>query len=252
MIRTLAAAMLLVLAHGCGDRGASPGVTVFVAASTLDAVEQIARDFESETGIVVRVNAAATSMLTTQIIEGAESDLFLAASPEWADRVIEQRSVIARVDLLSNQLVVIVPADTHLRISSPSDVAQASVKRLALADTEAVPVGIYGRRALESWGIWPRVRERLIIAQDARHALWLVESGGADAGIVYSTDAAASDRVRVALRIDAADSGPVTYPLLLLHESPAARAFHQHLQSPRAAETFRGKGYGLAVPGAGG
>lgn len=254
MIRAMALAVLLTFALGCDDRAATPGspsVTVFVAASAADAVEQIAREFESETGIAVRVNAAATSTLANQIRHGAEVDLFLAASAEWADRVAEESGgVPERVDLLSNELVVIVPADSDVKIALPSDLTLpgAEVERLALADTDAVPLGIYSRRALEAWSIWPQVRERLIIAQDARHALWLVESGGADAGIVYSTDAAASDRVKVVMRVDPKDSGPVAYPLLLLRDNPAARALFEHLRSAAATEVFRKGGFAVQAP----
>jgi len=117
---------------------------------------------------------------------------------------------------------------------------------LALADPEAVPAGIYARQALTRLGLWDRLKDKVAAAQDVRQALVFVETGAAEAGIVYATDAAASAKVRVAMGIDPGLTEPIRYPLVLLksaESNPAARAFYEFLGSAEAAGVFRKHGF---------
>jgi len=148
-----------------------------------------------------------------------------------------------RVDLLSNRLVVVVPAAAATVLATAEDLV--GVRRLALGDPQAVPAGIYARRWLEKRGLWERLRDRVVPTLDVRAALGAVESGNADAGIVYRTDATISKRVRVALEVPAAEAPRIVYPAALLATSrgPAARAFYEHLRSPAAREVFGRLGF---------
>src|SRR5262245_18379013 len=82
-----------------------------------------------------------------------------------------------RRDLLSNHLVVVVPADSKLALGSAADLAGETGQRLSLANPEAVPAGRYARAWLEKAGIWDRVNDRVVPAPDVRAALAVVESG---------------------------------------------------------------------------
>jgi molybdate transport system substrate-binding protein len=125
--------------------------------------------------------------------------------------------------------------------------ALVGVRRLALGDPEAVPAGIYARQWLEKRGRWERLRDRVVPTLDVRAALTAIESGTADAGIVYRTDAAISKRVRVTLEVPVAEAPRIVYPAALLAtaRSPAARAFFEHLRSPEARAVFERLGFEL-------
>jgi molybdate transport system substrate-binding protein len=148
-----------------------------------------------------------------------------------------------RVDLLSNRLVVVVPVPVATVLATADDLL--GVRRLALGDPEAVPAGIYARLWLEKRGLWERLGGRVVPTLDVRAALAAVESGNADAGIVYRTDAAISKRVRVALEVPAEEAPRIVYPVALLTTSrgPAARAFFEHLRSPEARAVFDRLGF---------
>ena len=148
-----------------------------------------------------------------------------------------------RVDLLSNRLVVVVPAGATVVPATAEDLAR--VRRLALGDPQAVPAGIYARQWLEKRGLWELLSDRVVPTLDVRAALAAVESGNADAGIVYRTDAAISHRVRVALEVPADEAPRVVYPAALLTgaRGPAARAFYEHLRFPAAREVFERLGF---------
>jgi molybdate transport system substrate-binding protein len=225
-------------------------VVVFAAASLADALGEIGRGFEGSTGHRVVLSVAGSNELARQIRAGAPAEVFVSASAERMDE-LQQAGLVRpgdRVDLLSNRLVVVVPATAAASSMTAEDLA--SVRRLALGDPRAVPAGIYARQWLERRGLWERVRGRVVPTLDVRAALAAVESGNVDAGIVYRTDAAISKRVRVALEVPPDEAPRIVYPAALLTASrgPAARAFYEHLRSPAARDVFARLGFELLPP----
>ena len=79
---------------------------------------------------------------------------------------------------------------------------------LALGDPQSVPAGKYAKQAPEKLGLWEQLRAKVAAAGDVRGALTYVETGAAEAGIVYATDAAISKKVKVAMTIPLELSGP--------------------------------------------
>jgi len=230
--------------------GSGEDVTVFAAASLSDALEEIARGYEQASGNKVVLNVGATSDLARQIQAGAAADLFFSADRAQMD-VLEKTGLVRgadRVELLSNVLVVVVPAAAPTRVGSPADLA--SLRRIALADPEAVPAGVYARTYLESIGMWSALRDRVIPTLNVRAALAAVESGNADAGIVYRTDAASSRRVRVAFTVPP-ESGPkIVYVLapLATPRRPAALDLARRLGGPEARAVFEKHGFRVLAP----
>jgi molybdate transport system substrate-binding protein len=147
------------------------------------------------------------------------------------------------VDLLSNALVVIVPAGAAAAPATAADVAR--VARLALADPQGVPAGVYARKWLEAEGAWDAAQPHVVPLLDVRAALTAVATQNAGAGIVYKTDAATTPKVRVAFEVPR-DKGPaIVYPLALVAASkePAARdAFRFFAEAP-ALEIYARRGF---------
>lgn len=230
--------------------GRSEEVLVFAAASLTDALEEVGRDFEAATGNTVAFNFGSSSDLVRQIKAGAPADLFFSADLARMEE-LEQAGLVRREDrvtLLSNVLVVIVPADSRAVVKAPADLA--GFPHLALANPESVPAGIYARTWLVSLGLWESVKDRVVPTLDVRAARAAVEAGNAEAGIVYRTDARLSKRVRVALEVPR-DRGPkITYPLAALAGSERAgtRALRDYLISPAALGVFRRHGFEIIAP----
>ncbi len=218
---------------------------MFAAASLADALREIGKRFEARTGNRVVLSFGGSNDLARQIRAGAPAEVFVSASAERMDEVQAAGLVRPgdRVDLLSNRLVVIVPSGSTLSLAEPEDLA--GVRRLALADPQAVPAGIYARQWLEQRALWPRVRDRVVPTLDVRAALAAVESANADAGIVYRTDAAISKRVRVAFEVPKGEAPRIVYPAALLAtaKGTAARAFFDDLRSPEARAVFARLGF---------
>lgn len=220
-------------------------VTVFAAASLTDALKEVAQGFEASTGHKVVFNLGASNDLARQIKAGAQADVFFSADKAQMDGLEQAGFVNAmdRVDVLSNVLVVVVPVASTARLSGPDDLP--SVKRLALADPQAVPAGVYARTWLESAGLWERLKGKVVPTLNVRAALSAVESENADAGIVYRTDAAISKRVRVAFEVPRELGPAIVYPLAPIAASKSAGTVDlvRHLLSAPAREIYARHGF---------
>lgn len=226
-------------------------ILVFAAASLTESLEEIGKTFEARTGVVVRFSFGASGDLARQIEAGAPADVFFSADTMKMDG-LERAGLVKREnrrEFLSNQLVIVVPADSRLEISKPEDLAK--LPRLALADPGAVPAGIYAKRWLESAGLWREIEPSVVPLLDVRAALAAVESGAVPAGIVYHTDAAISRRVRIAYAVE---KGPeVTYSVapLLRSNGKAAAAFVRFLESDAGRSVFVRRGFRIRNGGLG-
>jgi len=220
---------------------------VLAAASTREAIDELRANFAGQhPEVTVRASFAASSTLAQQADAGAEADLFLSASSQWADFLEGKDLVALRSDLLSNELVVVVPADSKITIDGAARLADPRIRRLVLADPKAVPAGVYARQALEKLNLWEKLGSKVAGAADVRQALKFVETGAAEAGIVYRSDAQGDKKVRIALALDPKLSQPIRYPLVLLKrgaDNKAAVAFYEFLRSPPAAAVFRRYGF---------
>lgn len=224
-------------------------VTVFAAASLTDSLKELGASYEKATGDKVRFNFAASNTLAQQIQAGAPADIFFSADEAKMDSLDAAGLIVkeTRKNLLGNSLVIITP-ENGLTISKPADLAKPSVKHLSLGDPKAVPAGVYAREWLGKIGLWKSVEAKVAPAENVRAAMAVVESGNAEAGIVYKTDAAISKKVTVALEISAAEGPRIIYPAAVLKDSrnaDAARKLLVYLADKQADETFAKFGFSV-------
>ncbi len=225
---------------------ADPGpveLAVYAAASLRDALDEAGPACGREAGAGVVFNFGASNDLARQILTANKADVFLSADEGWMDQLAAQGLVdpVSRRGLLSNRLVVVVPADADLAIASAADLAGPRVKHLSLANPEAVPAGKYAKAWLEKTGAWNAVRDRVAPAPDVRAALAAVEAGAAQAAIVYATDAAIAKRAKIAYTVPESEGPKISYPVAALRERPhldAARRLVACLGGPEARRVF--------------
>lgn len=223
-------------------------VNVFAAASLADALKEVAAAYEKQTGDKVVYNFGASSFLARQIEEGAPADIFFSADEAKMDG-LEKKGLIqkeTRRSRLSNSLVIIVATEEGAAIETPGDLATDKVKRLALAEPRTVPAGIYAKEYLQNQNLWSAVQARVVPTENVRAALAAVEAGNAEAGIVYKTDAAISNKVRIACEIPSSDGPTISYATAVVKEArePAsAKRFLEHLESDEAGRVFTRFGF---------
>jgi molybdate transport system substrate-binding protein len=227
---------------------AADEILVSAAASLTDVLKEIGAAFQLNSKHTVKFNFGPSSALARQIEEGAPADMFFSADLPQMDHLDKQGLLEpgTRKNLVSNQLVIIAPADSKLALTSANDLLKPAVKRVALAEPTAVPVGVYASKYLAEEGLWDKVKAKIVPVQDARATLAAVESGNVDAGLVYKTDAAVAKKVKVVFHVPAGKAPKIVYPIAVVRESKrkqAARDFINYLQSAAAADAFKHHGF---------
>ena len=250
MLGTCRLAFLLFLFIAVPARAAEsslPAVTVFAAASTSDLMNELIGRYEAGS---VRASYASSFALAKQIVNGAPADLFLSADQESMDFIASKKMLVEamRRDLLGNRLVLIAPVQSplSLHIEPGFDLPHAlGDRRLAIGDPDHVPAGVYGKKALESLGVWSAVENKLARTEDVRAALALVARGEVAMGIVYETDARISDRVKVIDVFPSDSHPPIAYPVAVIsgHDGSAVRRFYDYLSTSDAEAIFTKYGF---------
>jgi len=223
-------------------------VTVFAAASLSDAFKEIAPIYAKATGDTVRFNFGASGALARQIKEGAPADVIFSADELRVDQ-LEKAGLLqpgTRRTLLANTLVIVVAADDGARVETLDDLAKAEVKRIAMGEPATVPVGTYTKEYLQKTGNWNKLSDRMVPLDTVRAALAAVESGNAEAGFVYKTDALISKKVRIAFEVPRSEGPKITYPVAVLKDAKqldGAKALVDFLAGADAQKVFAKFGF---------
>ena len=240
-----------LLAVFSGTTLAAGNITVFAAASLTNALQDIAAQYKKEKQVDVVASYASSSTLARQIEQGAPADMFISADQQWMDYAIDKQQIVAntRYTLLGNELVLIAPQDSKIdkvEIDKKTDWKMLlNGGRLAVGDPDHVPAGIYAKESLENLGAWSTLAPEMARANNVRSAMALVERAEAPLGIVYGSDAIASNKVKVVGIFPEASHKPVEYPMAIVkgHENPTVSAFYDYLKSPVAAVIFKKYGF---------
>jgi molybdate transport system substrate-binding protein len=227
-------------------------VTLFAASSLAPTLEIMIKPFSQDTGLRVRISAAASSVLARQIASGAPADIIVLANPAWM-QWLEQRNLInqeSRRDLVSNRLALLRHQDTSLPNELESALKQAlKTGRIAMADPDHVPAGIYGKAALEGLGLWPEMAPYLARSPNAPATVALLSRGEVSAAISYQTDAHLSEKVVVHTIFPAKLHPPVRYQIATISTSagPASNKLFNYLGHPDRLAIFMAAGFTAPV-----
>lgn len=252
----LAAAVLsAAVLSGCSSKAKEASkketivLTISAAASLTDVTKDIAKKYkEKEPHVKLNFSYGSSGALQTQIEEGAEADVFLSAAQKQMN-ALSQKNLVSKkscVDLLENKLVLIVPKDSKSSIKSFEDLAKSSVKKVALGEPKAVPVGQYSEGVFQKLGILGKIKKKANYGSDVRQVLTWVESGEVDCGVVYMTDAKISDKVTVVCEAPKKAADPVIYPVAVLKNSKhqeEAQKFVDYLKTGEIVKLFETYGF---------
>ncbi|HTA17517.1 MAG TPA: molybdate ABC transporter substrate-binding protein [bacterium] len=242
----LGMASLLVAGRLCAG-----SILVFAAASMTDSLKVAGAAYGKKTGEKVEFNFAASNLLAVQIAQGAPADLFLSADDKQMDLLAGKGLIdkASRRELLSNTLVAVGLVGSPVSVSGPAGLLSKQVTRLALADTRAVPAGVYAKKYLESRGLWDALAAKVLPTANVRGTLQAVVSGNADVAMVYKTDALISKKVHILFEVPAKEGPRIEYPIAVVAASAHAadaRAFLRYLASKQGRDLFRS--YGFLIP----
>lgn len=249
--------VMLTLAIACSaiSFSAQGKITVFAAASMTNALQQIADEYSKQQANQaenpISFSFASSSTLARQITEGAPADLFVSADQKWMDFLAEKKAIdeSTRFNLAGNILVMIAPANSKIEkvdLSNDKWHDHLAGNFLAVGDPEHVPAGIYAKTAFTHLKQWDALEKRLARTDNVRKALLLVEKGEAPLGVVYQTDAAASNgKVKIVAVFPADSHKPVEYPVALIKDRNNAetKAFLDYLKTDTAKNILKQQGF---------
>jgi molybdate transport system substrate-binding protein len=236
---------------GCTSQ-ASVTLNVSAAASLTDALKEINDQYvQKRPYVTVTPNFAGSGTLQKQIEQGAPADIFISAAATQMEALQKQSLLLdgSRKDLLNNQVVLIVPGDSTLGITSFNDLIDDGVKKIAIGDPKSVPAGTYGQQAFNELGISAQIQSKLVLGNDVRQVLSYVETGNVDAGVVYSTDARTSTKVKVVASAPEDINAKVVYPVAVIKASKNAddaKDYVDFLFTSEAKAVFEKYGFTMA------
>lgn len=251
---TLGVALALTLAFTAAPANAER-VIVYAASSQTNALGEVAEVYEQQSDNEIKISFASSSTLARQIAQGAPAEVYVSANLQWVDYVEKKGEILAhtRKEYVANQLALVAPTDSKIDevdIHAGFPILDLlDGERLAIANPAHVPAGIYGKQALKSLDLWKKVEDKLVRGSNVRVTLNYVANGGIPLGIVYSTDAAVADDVKVVGIFPPDSHAPIIYGATLTREvgknDKAARDFFKFMDSEKADQIM--KSYGFKV-----
>ncbi|MDQ0429536.1 molybdate transport system substrate-binding protein [Planomicrobium stackebrandtii] len=238
----------IVLMCGCSNTSADDGeLLVSTASSLTEAMGKMEEEFQKvEPDIELSFNYGSSSKLRSQIEQGAPADLFLSASEKDMDllrsqQLIESESVMP----FAENRLVLASLEEFPETADFAETLMNTEETIAVGEPDSVPLGDYTKQALASQDLWELLEGRLIYAKDARQVVTYIESGNAELGIIYSSDAAISREIRGTLEMPG-QTDPVVYPGAVVGASqkqPAAEAFLDFVTGPKGQAILEEYGF---------
>lgn len=220
---------------------------IAAAASLQNAMEEIKPLYEAANkGVTLTFTFGSSGSLQEQIEQGAPVDVFMSAALKQM-KALEEGGLIlegSQKELLENKVVLIVPNDSTLDITSFEDITKAET--IALGDPASVPVGQYSEEIFTSLGMLDKVKEKATYGKDVTEVLTWIATGNADAGVVYATDAKSSADVKVVAEAPEGSVSKAIYPVAVVKDSKvqdAAKTFVDYLASDEAIGIFQKYGF---------
>ena len=259
-IRGVAAAACLVATFvlSLAGAGAHAEPSIVAAAASLRHVFPVLmQTWARAGGVQPEVSFGSSGNLYRQISQGAPFDLFLSADEEQVLKLVRSEKTDGEGAVYAvGRLALLVPRQSRLALDASLDdlrhaVEDGRLRRLAIANPAHAPYGRAAREALRRAAVWPRLEERLLLAENAAQAVQFALTGGADGGLVPYALALTERVAREARHVLLAASmhRPITQRMVLLpHADSQARELFHFLAGPAAGRIF--ERFGFSVPGA--
>jgi molybdate transport system substrate-binding protein len=247
MPRRFPLSLLIALLLALPGLASAQALRIAAAASLSEAFKGIAQRFEAlHPGVALSVEFGASGQLLQRAAGGAPFDVLASADEQGLRQAAPQLQAGSAQVFAHNALVLVAPIGSEA-VNAPADLLR--VARIAIGNPATVPVGRYAQQALNSFGLWEPLQQRLRLAADARQVLdWLLR-GEVDAGLVYRSDALRHvARLRVVTELGGHE--PIRYATAVLQRSrqPALAAqFVAFLHSAEARAILRRNGFSVSA-----
>lgn len=233
---------------------AAQSITVAAAADLQFAMQDVAAQFQKQTGKEVKLIYGSSGNFFQQLQNGAPFDMFFSANLEYP-RKLEAAGLTepgSYYQYAKGKIVIWVLKDSTLDISSGLKcLLSPNIKKTAIANPQHAPYGQAAVAALQKTGIYDKVKDKFVLGENISQTASFVTSGAADVGIVAMALALSPnmrDKGRY-VEISADEYPPIEQACVILASSKnieTAQQFLSFVKTPAIAETLRR--YGFEVP----
>lgn len=243
--------LTILATRGCDKaaQSAPEPLVVFAASSVADVLRDIADQYETDHPVRIVITQGASGNLCKQLELGAPCDVYLPADRVYLDRLRDRDLILGptRRMLAGNGLVIVRPGAAAPTWPDPSKLTAVAPGPISMASPEHAPAGRYATEVLKRAGLWDRLQPRLVYADNVRLAARYVAMGGAQAGIVYATDALAfAGKLSVVYLFPPGSHTPIVYEAAVCTRSTRrldASAFIAFAASEQAGKIWSQHGF---------
>jgi len=248
-----------VVLSGCRAEPEAPArrgkVRVAAAADLNAAFPDLIMRFGASHDVDVSVSYGSSGNFYAQLINEAPFDMFLSADVSYPNQLAARGLTLPQSEFTYaiGRIVVWAPASSTLDVEHEGlqVLTQASIKHVAIANPEHAPYGRAAVAAMQSAGVYDRVKPKLVVGENIAQTMQFVQSGAAEVGIVALSLVLAPNVDNKGRRFDIPAS---TYPRLeqggtilkAAADVDAARAFRGFLLSADGQAIL--KQYGFSLP----
>lgn len=220
-------------------------VNVSAAASLKDTINEMAAKYAAaHPGVTIQKNFGASGALAGQIEQGAPADIFISASTDWIDYLMNKKMLDAksRKDFAYNALVF--AGTTTKKVSGMNDLTK--LDKIAIGSPKSVPAGEYAMESMKNSRLDQKLAAKLVMAKDVRECLTYAEMGEVDGAFVYRTDALQAKKAKILFVVPEKLHSRVVYPMALTMSGATnadAKAFFAWIQSGAAKSILKKYGF---------
>ncbi len=235
---------------GCSKGDQTSSITASVAANATAPFQEIAKEFEKETGVKVSLNFGASGTLATQIINGAPVDFFASADVGFLDELASKGLLVAGTKHIYARgvLTIWTLKDSKLQVEGLQDLSNLSIKRIAMANPERAPYGAAAQQALQAVGLWDKLQPKLILGENVNQTMQYATSGNVDVAIVPLSLSLSETQNGQYIIVDRQLYGPLDQAMGVIkgsrHEKAALR-FEDFVRGPKGQAIFKNFGYDI-------
>lgn len=245
--------MVIPLVSCTDKQGEDITLNISASAVLTDALAEVNDLYvQKNSGIKIVNNFTSAGTIQSQIENGADCDVFFSANAKNMDNLENKGLIMAetRENILSNLLVLIVPASNTKGIDIFTDLTGNAIALVAIGDPASVSAGIYAQKLFELLGINQDLSDKLMLASNVREVLTYVETGNVDAGLVFMSDALTSDKVVIVDTAPDEINSQIVMTAAVVSASKnvdAAKEYMAFLSSAEAIVIFEKYGFSAAV-----
>ncbi|MCL1056439.1 molybdate ABC transporter substrate-binding protein [Shewanella gelidimarina] len=236
---------------------ATEDVPAIAAASSIKfALDDVAKQFNQDTGGKVRITYGSSGNFVAQIKHGAPFEIFLSADERYTNQLASAGQTQGEgIVYAVGKLALAAPKTSPLVLDENLDglkllIDTQALKRFAIANPDHAPYGERAKEALQNLGLWQKIQPQLIFGENVSQAVQFALSGSTQGGLIALSLASAErfkSRANYVVIPQSLYSPLKQRMVLTLKAGQTAKEFYHYIQTDKAQHIFAEYGFGKAV-----